>query len=989
MIAMQFAGVLTSPATLAAPGALDSTYGQSGKVSISGIGEYDSAIATDSSGNAYIATEIHDASWNSDVVVFKLDPTGAMVWSDAGTKVFDLGTGNDNVYDIALDSSGRIYVAGCVGSSTFILRLTSSGARDTTFGTNAMATWRPSELTTACFKSISIDSSNRLFLAGSGSINYVSPNRTVHNAFVASFRTDGSLETDFSDDGYVVIPPSTYGDYLHDSAIDNNGKIVVAGSWLERYDTAGAGNYQQFFLARFNIDGSLDSSFANGGMLKTPRGNLGGWWNNISVDFENNYLLTGLAQTATALNEWDWAFDKYSENGTQIVSKTFDTGRFEYGKFIKPGPNGTIYVGAKTTKVVNRAYKDASIFLRLDSLGNLDQTFGVAGNTEANLTGALTAGAIVDGGILGLVTSTSTSGISVVKYSTPNFASAPVSWNATSGAEQIELSWGIPSSDGGSDITDYSIEMSTDNSNWSLMSDGISPARDTLITSLTPNTNYYFRIAAITSAGSGLFAYTSEVRTSMPEVPGAPSLSCSISGLQVSLSWSPSQSGGRFETGFLVQRKLGSGAWSDLTSKTSSVRTHSETTNSSQSGEVSYRLRSSNDGGSSDWSSICTVTAPSVPSAPSSITNPSLSGLNMSLSWSAPANGGMPIEVYEIEKRIGLSGAWSQVYNSGPIGAGTQTYSETKSTSSAGETHFYRIRAINDVGISDWSSPLSMILPSIPASPASLVAVGGSSDITISWSEPQNIGTSGPLTYLYQITNNGLTWSDFTPSRNPSARSAVFDSAIGGSSYRFRVKAVNAFGESSWSTSSNLSQLAASYTLTYIYDDATSGNTISSATYTEGEVGVPLPTPTRTGYTFAGWYSSSTFTGRAIVSPYAPSDSHSLFAKWTRNPVKASVSAKPTIAGTTKVSKTLTANKGVWTGYPAPTISYQWYSCSASISTPKSAVPTSCKKISGATKTSFKIVSAQKGKYIAVLVTGSSAGTTKTLWLSKSTNKIS
>jgi uncharacterized repeat protein (TIGR02543 family) len=242
---------------------------------------------------------------------------------------------------------------------------------------------------------------------------------------------------------------------------------------------------------------------------------------------------------------------------------------------------------------------------------------------------------------------------------------------------------------------------------------------------------------------------------------------------------------------------------------------------------------------------------------------------------------------------------------------------------------------------------------------------------------------------MYQITNNGLTWSDFTPSNNPTARSAVFDSAIGGVSYRFRVKAKNAFGESSWSTSSNLSQLAASYTLTYIYDDATSGNTTSSAMYTEGESGINLPNPTRNGFTFAGWFNNPTFTGRAIVSPYSPTDSHSIYAKWTRNPVKATASAKPTISGTAKSSKTLTAQKGTWTGYPAPTVSYQWYACSASISSPLSAVPSSCRVISGANRSTFTIASAQKGKYVAVLVTGSSAGTTKTLWLSKSTNKVS
>ena len=103
---------------------------------------------------------------------------------------------------------------------------------------------------------------------------------------------------------------------------------------------------------------------------------------------------------------------------------------------------------------------------------------------------------------------------------------------------------------------------------------------------------------------------------------------------------------------------------------------------------------------------------------------------------------------------------------------------------------------------------------------------------------------------------------------------------------------------------------------------------------------------------------------------------------------KAIATAKPSVSGTAEVTKTLTANKGTWTGYPTPTVSYQWYECSSSISTPRSTVPTSCKKISGATKSTFKIASSQKGKFISVLVTGVSAGTSKTTWLSKSTAKV-
>jgi uncharacterized delta-60 repeat protein len=805
-VSVLVASSLIAPTAYAAPGDLDLTFGSQGISGVYTISDYDSQMVTDASGNIYVVAKKYGVSYATDIVVYKMNASGTLVWTGTGMKAFDFSS-NDSPYDIALDSVGRIYVVGATLSEPFIMRLTTEGILDSSFGTGGKIQWQPSETTYNSFRSISIDSGDTIYVTGFGSFGYTSPNRTVKNSFVASFTTDGSVNTAFSDDGYVFIPPSTYEDYLYDSAIDNNGKIVVAGNWRYRDDWAPTGSYTQFLMARINVDGTFDGTFGSGGILKEPRNNLRGWWRDINIDSDNNYLLTGMTYETSSQQRWNVAFDKYSDAGVNLLSKTFDIGIYDDGRFVSQGPNGTIYIGAKTTYSVGSSSWMATVFMRIDSAGRLDQSFGVGGVTNKYNHYALTAGATVTGGLYGLVVNGDNI-TEVIKFSSPNFASEPLSIGTNISSEQVGLTWNLPLTDGGSAITDYQVEFSRDNLTWSQFSEGLSLTRSATVTSLTPNTSYYFRVAAITANGMGMYAYTPQIVTALPTVPGAPSLSCSISVLQVSLAWSPSQSGGRFETGYLIQRKLGSGEWADLTSKIPSVLTHSETTNSSQSGDVSYRLRSSNDGGNSDWSSVCTVTVPSVPSAPSSVTNPSLSGLNMNLTWSAPANGGIQIDSYEIEKRIGLSGSWTQVYNSGPIGAGTQTYSETKLLSNSGEIHYYRLRAINAVGNSTWSSTYSLQVPSVPTSPTSIIATANTSEVTISWSNPGNFETSSPLTYAFQITNNGITWSDFTPSSYPSAASAVFDSAISGTNYRFRVKSVNTFGESAWSSSSNLIQLA-------------------------------------------------------------------------------------------------------------------------------------------------------------------------------------
>jgi hypothetical protein len=108
--------------------------------------------------------------------------------------------------------------------------------------------------------------------------------------------------------------------------------------------------------------------------------------------------------------------------------------------------------------------------------------------------------------------------------------------------------------------------------------------------------------------------------------------------------------------------------------------------------------------------------------------------------------------------------------------------------------------------------------------------------------------------------------------------------------------------------------------------------------------------------------------------------------------IKAAASKKPTISGkatsTKKGTNRLTVDKGKWTGYPNPAISYQWYVCSKQVSAATQSIPKTCKTISKATKPTLAVTKTYKGKYLTVRVTGTSAGTSATHWLAKSTAKV-
>ena len=106
--------------------------------------------------------------------------------------------------------------------------------------------------------------------------------------------------------------------------------------------------------------------------------------------------------------------------------------------------------------------------------------------------------------------------------------------------------------------------------------------------------------------------------------------------------------------------------------------------------------------------------------------------------------------------------------------------------------------------------------------------------------------------------------------------------------------------------------------------------------------------------------------------------------------VKPSASKAATAAGTAKVAKTLTAGKGTWTGSATIAYTYKWYRCTAASTSTTTAAPTAsakCATISGATASTYKLASADVGKYVRVLVKATNtAGSAYSL--SKTSSKV-
>jgi len=151
---------------------------------------------------------------------------------------------------------------------------------------------------------------------------------------------------------------------------------------------------------------------------------------------------------------------------------------------------------------------------------------------------------------------------------------APTALTATAGAASASLSWTAPSVSQQTPISDYRVQVSSDNgTTWTTFADGTSTATSASVTGLTNGTAYVFRVAAINAIGQG--AYTSASGSVTPGfVPSA------VAGLQLWLDASDASS--LFDAtsgGSLVAADGAVARWQD---KSGSARHATQATSESQ-----------------------------------------------------------------------------------------------------------------------------------------------------------------------------------------------------------------------------------------------------------------------------------------------------------------------------------------------------------------------------------------------------------------------
>ncbi|HEX5732275.1 MAG TPA: delta-60 repeat domain-containing protein [Blastocatellia bacterium] len=137
-------------------------------------------------------------------------------------------------------------------------------------------------------------------------------NRTKSPIAVARYNTDGTPDTSFGNEGKLTLKLLGSRSQANAVAIQPNGKIILAGWVLSE-----ALGREVFAVARLNSNGALDTNFGSGGVVTNELSARGGEAQDLLLQRDGKIIVAGFAgfTRSSSLQVFDFAILRYDSNG--------------------------------------------------------------------------------------------------------------------------------------------------------------------------------------------------------------------------------------------------------------------------------------------------------------------------------------------------------------------------------------------------------------------------------------------------------------------------------------------------------------------------------------------------------------------------------------------------------------------------------------------------------------------------------------------------
>lgn len=305
-----------------------------------------------------------------------------------GKIIFDFADAlTSTAYSVALQTDLKIVVAGNAGGKFAIVRLTTEGFLDDSFGSGGFVTGEFQQGFNASGSAVSSLPDNKIILVGS---HFVGSSES--HVAVAKFLTNGDLDTTFGDRGRVILPaplkaessmpaapPPRLAWASERSAAAGSasihklpgGKILVHSQ--HGYPTYGV-------IARLNENGALDTSFGGRGYIVVAHPDFDNTYTNaLQVDADNaiiaggNIIVQGKTRCVLARYDADGKIDTaYGQNGYAVFGRSNENQQLEH--LVGYGDGKVLAIGAFREEGADFSASQCMLWGR-DSDGGPDKGF--------------------------------------------------------------------------------------------------------------------------------------------------------------------------------------------------------------------------------------------------------------------------------------------------------------------------------------------------------------------------------------------------------------------------------------------------------------------------------------------------------------------------------------------------------------------------------------------------------------------------------------
>lgn len=294
-------------------GSLDTTFHDNGivvsSIDINGNNvDFANSLKIDNKGKIIIAGgSFSGANFDFAIERFNNDGSYDKSFNDWGKDTEQINIMDDYATSLALQKDGKIVVAGnsiiYFGNKEYsdfaLIRYNIDATLDRNFGDNGKVITK-FENGYAKANSVLIQNDGKIIVSG------FCNNGNDKDFAIVRYKNNGSLDPDFGNEGKVKTDICNKDNSITSSALQKDGKIVVAGYCNNEK------NYD-FVIARYNIDGTLDTSFGKNGIVITDIGNRDNYATSLSIQADGKIIVAGTSYNG---KNYDFAVVRYNYDGS-------------------------------------------------------------------------------------------------------------------------------------------------------------------------------------------------------------------------------------------------------------------------------------------------------------------------------------------------------------------------------------------------------------------------------------------------------------------------------------------------------------------------------------------------------------------------------------------------------------------------------------------------------------------------------------------------